>query len=382
MSRSEARCPRRATSGRIGTFHDVTCLVAQQWIVAVVWPSPVSAMAKTIDRTHPGRYRWHCGRINLMCVDPAIGVHEGTGGMRVRVKALAIPVVTAAMLLGSACVASAYGATPLSRAASLSAKYSKTGMVKGYSNKFTKNTNGWCEAVGASPCDGLPGDSGTIVRAASNSATTAYAPRVGAQSGKWYAIVDGASEGATVCSTYPAQDESCDGPFTDWGNPNNNYHSFPKNGFTTSLDVYLDSSWAAAHPGVEFEWDTAVNQSNGSFGQDFIFTAQTGNGGFTIGAGNNTRSSVPSPSVTIGTSGWYRFIHVFAVDPGNGDVEATMSIVDDSTATQVTGASWVIPVEFSGSQESAANVGGPLYGWFPNENIPELPIDNAAMHRG
>ncbi len=65
-----------------------------------------------------------------------------------------------------------------------------------------------------------------------------------------------------------------------------------------------------------------------------------------------------------------------------GNVEATLSIVDDATATAVPGASWVIPVVFNGNAVPAASVGGPAYGWFPNENIPELPIDNAILHKG
>jgi hypothetical protein len=153
-------------------------------------------------------------------------------------------------------------------------------------------------------------------------------------------------------------------------------------GYTSSVDIYLDTNWGAANPGTEFEWDTAVNQKSGAYGQDFIFTAQTGTGGFTIGTGNNTQSSVPSPSVTIDTSGWYRFVENFANDPSTGDAVATLSIVDDATATAVPGASWVIPVVFNGQPALSTAVGGPLLGWFPNENIPELPIDNISVRKG
>jgi hypothetical protein len=227
----------------------------------------------------------------------------------------------------------------------------------------------------------LAGDLGTITRTKSGTSTDAYAPGIDARSGRWYATVTGATDTTSGCATYPSQDESCAGPITDWGNANNDYDTFPANGFTTSLDIYLDTTWAVANPGQEFEWDTAVNQSDGQFGQDFIFTAQSGAGGFTIGTGNNTDSSVPSPSVTVGSSGWYRFVHDFTVNPVTGDVQATLSIIDDATATQVPGANWVIPVIFGGQSEPPTNVGGPLYGWFPNENILGLPIDNTILKK-
>lgn len=299
--------------------------------------------------------------------------------MHLSLKLLVATLLTGGAVLGSTAIASAH---PVAGRAAI--KPAAAGAVKGYHNGFAKTTHGWCDGnLGFfAPCDGASDDSGTIARSKSGSSTNAYAPDVAAEAGRWYATVDGATEGSSVCSTYPAQDESCDGPYTDWGNTSFNYDVFPNQGFTTHLDIYLDTSWGAANPGVEFEWDTALNQSNGDFGQDFIFTAQTGVSGFSIGVGNNTRSSVPTPSATIDTSGWYRFVHAFAVDPSTGDVEATMSIIDDATDTQVPGASWVVPVMFNGSPETASSVGGPVYGWFPNENIPELPIDNSALHKG
>lgn len=303
--------------------------------------------------------------------------------MQLRFKVLAITALTGGLVLGTASIAVANpNPNPSGRAASsASPSVRRTPKVKNYKNTFTRNTKGWCNFAG-DPCDGAPGDSGTIVRTDQESSTYAYAPGINAESGRWYATVDGATQGTSTCPTYPAQDESCDGPYTSWGNPKGNYDTFPTNGFTSSLDIYLDTAWAGANPGNEFEWDTAVNQSNGQFGQDFIFTAQTGPGGFTIGAGNNSTSSVPTPSATIASSGWYRFIESFATNPMTGNVEATLSIVDDATATAVPGASWVIPVIFNGNAVPAASVGGPAYGWFPNENIPELPIDNSTLHKG
>jgi hypothetical protein len=305
---------------------------------------------------------------------------KGAGHMRRSMKLLVTALLTCGAAVGSTAIASA---GPVASGAALKPA-AATGGIENYKTSFGPSTHGWCDGNGGfALCDGASGDSGTFARISSGSSTNAYGPGVAAvHGGLWYATVDGATEGTSACSTYPAADESCDGPYSDWGNPNFNYDHFPKKGFTTSLDIYLDTSWGAANPGVEFEWDTALNQSSGAFGQDFIFTAQTGASGFSIGVGNNTRSSVPTPSSTIDTSGWYRFIHTFAVNPSTGDVEATMSIIDDATDTQVPGASWLVPVMFNGNAETASSVGGPVYGWFPNENIPGLPIDNSILRKG
>jgi hypothetical protein len=297
--------------------------------------------------------------------------------MNARRNTLVIVALSGALLFGltSTAEASPAGGDQGSAPAAHSPK------VRNFTNKFTRSTAGWCNVNGWT-CDGMPGDAGTITRTESDSSTNAYAPDIAAQSGHWYATVDGATEGTAVCPTYPSEDESCDGPYTSWGNRKGNYDTFPSDGFRTSLDIYLDTSWANANPGIEFEWDTGVNQSDGQFGQDVLFTAQTGSGGFTVGAGNNTQSSVPTPTATIGTSGWYRFSEAFAVNASTGEVEATLSITDDATASPVPGASWVLPVVFNGVPATPSEMGGPLYGWFPNENIPELPIDNSTLQKG
>jgi hypothetical protein len=300
--------------------------------------------------------------------------YEGMGGMNLRFKVLAVTLLTGGMVLATGAVAAANPRGGAGSTAASSVKpASGSPKVKGYRNKFTKNANGWCVGIGFAPCDGDPGDSGTIVRTKTLTAVGGYAPGIAAESGSWYATVDGATDGSSVCSTYPAQDESCDGPYTNWGNPNGDYYTFPKKGFTTSLDIYLDTSWAEAYQGNEFEWDTAVNQSNGQFGQDFIFTARTGADGFTIGTGNNTQSSVPTPSATISTSGWYRFVYNFVKDPSTGDVVAVLSIIDEATDMQVTGAGWVIPVIFNADPVLPTGMGGPVYGWFPKRVSSPLP---------
>jgi hypothetical protein len=293
------------------------------------------------------------------------------------------------LLLGVFVVATATGAgaAPSAGTAAASVRPAATPTagpaVSNFHNSFHRNINSWCvPTFGFPPCDGASGDSGTIVRTKSRSSSAAYAPGIKAvKKGHWYATISGATDTSSGCPT-ASEDESCDGPNTDWGNPDGNYETFPAGGFTASLDIYLDTAWAAANPGNFFEWDTSVLQSNGDFGQDYIFTAETGTDGFTVGTGTNTRSSVPSPSVTIGTSGWYTFAAAFSVDPGSGDVEVTLSIASVPDNVMVPGASWVIPVMFNGDVEPPANVGGPLYGWFPNEDIAGLPIDVTSLQLG
>lgn len=260
--------------------------------------------------------------------------------------------------------------------------------IKKFSQTFEENTKGWCNLVASppnAPCDGAPGDYGTIARVRGGSSAAPYGTGIAPAGGSWYASVDGTGDGATGCPTYPAEDESCTGPYTSYGNPNGNYDTFPSNGFTTSLDIYLDTSWAASNPGNEFEWDTALNTSTGGFLEDFIFTAETQNSpnGFVIGIGANTTNDPGSGSGSLGnytpatvtTSGWYEFIHHFYKYNLSGDLGVEMEIVNATTHAVV--ADWTADTGYKTSQ-----AGGPLYGWFPNENIPGLPIDNLSIEAG
>src|ERR1700686_944046 len=109
------------------------------------------------------------------------------------------------------------------------------GTLSSYFNGFETNTTGWNE---------------TVERVTSGSTGYAYANGITAAQGSWY---------ARPCS-------GC-APFTDWGT-GFNATAFPAGGFTTSLDIYLDTSYAAAHTDLRYDWDTALLGSTGEFLQD------------------------------------------------------------------------------------------------------------------
>ncbi len=272
--------------------------------------------------------------------------------------------------------------------------------LKSFYNGFETNTDGWCDLASNpnyGPCDGKA--NGTIDRVMSGFSNYAlYAPFVGSSEGKWHARVSGVTNtpgGPCVGSGSVASSPSapCAGPYTDW-EARAKASSFPSKGFTTSLDIYLDTTWASSHPDIRFDWDTALNDNKGNFLQDYVFNAGTsptawpGGTGFVVNASTNADRSgafpenpCPSPSsapntcrvpVTITTSGWYSFVHHFYVTGGNLAVQ--MTIVKVSTGKTVPGANWTI---YPG--QAISGVGGPYAGYFPNEEILGLPIDRSML---
>jgi hypothetical protein len=180
----------------------------------------------------------------------------------------------------------------------------------------------------------------------------------------------------------------CIGPFNSWGG----YETvFPEPGYVSQVDVFLDVGFAATHPDYRFDWDAAINDSTGALLRDFVFnvgTASTDAAGFFINASTNAfRSSsapedtCPAPSdspnacrspVEITVSGWYTFRHTFRDIGGFLAVELTIL---DANGNVVPGADWII---YSG--DAISSVGGHRYGWFANQEIQDLAIDNALLH--
>ena len=110
-------------------------------------------------------------------------------------------------------------------AVSAGSAYASSPPPSNYSNGFEANTNGWY---------------GSVNRDMTGSSGYAYANGIAAEAGNWYAR--------------PSCNGSGCGPFTDWGT-NFTATSFPPNGFTTSLDIYLDMSYAAANRDSRFDWE-------------------------------------------------------------------------------------------------------------------------------
>ena len=52
--------------------------------------------------------------------------------------------------------------------------------------------------------------------------------------------------------------------------------TFPTNGFTTSVDIYLDMSQnKSVGTDLRFDWDSAISNASGGYGRDFVFNVGT-----------------------------------------------------------------------------------------------------------
>ncbi len=198
----------------------------------------------------------------------------------------------------------------------------------------------------------------------------------------------------------PPSPAGCIGPFTFWGTGVTPTPALPPSGVVDSLDIYLDTAWASTHPNYRFDWDSALLDSSGNFLEDFVFAVGTGTGlasdpcghpstaHYTISLGNGSPNvpenpppagTTPSTPQCIASSGWYTFHHAFqpgiAATCGAGALEADFSIVN-SIGTTV--ASWV---ECSPGVAAPlySDAGFNLYGWFPNQEINNLAIDNTSL---
>ena len=233
-----------------------------------------------------------------------------------------------------------------------------------YFNGFEENTAGWSNLSGAQvnrEPSGYLSDNG-------------YATGVPSAAGDWHArLREDPSPGS--CAFGGGSAPVYTGPFTNWGG----YSSFfPPGGYTTRVDIYLDVAWAAANPDRRFDWSSAVSTTSGGHLRDFVFNAGTSPTGFVISASNNgTRcASFPAnPSrmpIPISVSGWYTFEHVFTGVAG-GPLVATLRVYPAGLPNAALG-TWVLsdPSDIIG-----VTVGGNRYGWFVQNEIDELAIDNS-----
>jgi hypothetical protein len=160
---------------------------------------------------------------------------------------------------------------------------------------------------------------------------------------------------------------------------------FPANGYTTSMDVYLNVE--AGNPNdTRFDWSSAINKPDGTHRRDFVFNAgfyndsdATGSGPrFVISASNNATRSGAYPKdpgrnpLTITQTGWYTFEHHFRNAGGN-------VLACDLTISTLAGAplrTWTLsdPTDIIGS-----TVGGHRYGWIVIQEFPVLAIDNVSL---
>lgn len=233
-----------------------------------------------------------------------------------------------------------------------------------YFNGFETNTAGWFNNSGA-----------TITRVPSGYMTGAggYANGIPSASGNYHARL-GIDPSPGECQSGGGPQPIHFGPYTNWGG----YSSiFPTGGYTTRVDIYLDVGWAASHFDRRFDWASAVNTTTGTHQRDFVFNVGTEPTGFVISGSNNSTRCGAFPGNPVNTpvrvlvSGWYTFEHVFTGVTG-GPLVVTMRLVNKSTNATV--GTWVRsdPADIIG-----VTVGGNRYGWFVQNEIDDLAIDNS-----
>ncbi len=157
--------------------------------------------------------------------------------------------------------------------------------------------------------------------------------------------------------------------------------TFPANGYTTSLDIYLNTAGGYANDS-RFDYTSAISQPDGNHRRDFMFNCgfysdagPVGSGNrFVCNVGNTTLGWPRNPAndnfVVTNSSGWYTFKHHFY---SNGGVLAVdLSIYNSAGALLKT---WTLsnPSDIIGT-----TVGGNRYGWFPAMQFPYLAIDNTS----
>ena len=135
--------------------------------------------------------------------------------------------------------------------------------------------------------------------------------------------------------------------------------------------------WAATHLDQRFDWSSAINNTSGQHRRDFVFNAGTVPTGFVISGSNNaTRcgadpANPARPPTVITVSGWYTFEHTF-VGVAGGPLTVAMRVIDKTTTGTL--GTWVLtdPSDIIG-----LTVGGNRYGWFVQNEIDDLAIDNS-----
>ena len=155
------------------------------------------------------------------------------------------------------------------------------------------------------------------------------------------------------------------------------YRSFWPGGMTASIDVYLDTNWAA---GEGFDFSVAANNSSGSHLQDFIFhvTKDTSTGDLLVAGSNNTNFDPREDLETLNhyvvpTSDWYTFEHDF-YDYGDGTLAVDLNLRNSGGS-----------LLFTETRNDAGNilatvVGGNRYAWFTNVDIAGgIAIDNHSL---
>lgn len=268
-----------------------------------------------------------------------------------------------------------------------------------YSNGFESDTVDWSGNGGS-----------TITQQPDFYANPAYANGIDSASGGFHARLERGPCATDLNGSGPSL--WCRGPFTQWGGYGANWNG----PYSTQVDVYLDTAYAIAHPdvypdpltgntrdgdiaglsgngtdssvpGTRFDFSSAINKAgdagiNGHL-RDFGFNVSTGTAddacaGFVINGTTNVLRSGANPNVAstrqcIAQSGWYTFKHSFSSEAGFLKVVMDITPVGGSMPA----ASWTVT-----GIDADGTYGCNRYGWFADQEIWGLPIDNASMTGG
>jgi len=232
-----------------------------------------------------------------------------------------------------------------------------------YFNGFETNTAGW-----------FPLSGGTISRQPSGYMSSGgYANGISSATGSYHARL-GLDPNSDTCASGGGPQPVYTGPYTNFGG----YSSiFPPGGYQTGVDVYLDVAWAAVNLDKRFDWSSAINNTSGMHRRDFVFNVGTEPTGFVVSGSNNATRCGAFPAnpvrmpVHIAVSGWYTFEHTFAGVAG-GPLTVTMRLINKTSGIPV--GAWVLtdPTDIIG-----VTVGGNRYGWFVQNEIDDLAIDDS-----
>ncbi len=169
------------------------------------------------------------------------------------------------------------------------------------------------------------------------------------------------------------------GKSTRWGGYNS---VFPTNGYTTSVDIYLDMAGGWAND-RRFDWSSAINMPDGvTHRRDFVISGgyysdagPYGSGPrFVFNASTTTPGWPRNPArgpVAVYVTGWYTMRHTFLPGPG-GVLIVKMEVITPSGTVAGTW-SESDPTDIIGT-----TVGGNRYGWMVTNTFGTLfAMDNA-----
>ena len=147
--------------------------------------------------------------------------------------------------------------------------------------------------------------------------------------------------------------------------------TFPTNGFTTSVDIYLDMSQnKSVGTDLRFDWDSAISNASGGYGRDFVFNVGTNPavaGQFLVSASNNADwapgTAFPADALTISESGWYTFKHTFK--NVGGQLTVDMSVVNAGGTVLKT---WTLS---PAGDIVGQTIGGNRYAWLATNDFDD-----------